>query len=39
MLLAQLQPAVAGSDDIMKPLTKALVSALAFDFVRVCTVT
>ena len=30
MLLAQLQPAVAGTDDIMKPLTKALVSALAF---------
>ena len=30
MLLAQLQPAAAGSDDIMKPLTKALVSALAF---------
>ena len=30
MLLSQLQPAVAGSDDIMKPLTKALVSALAF---------
>lgn len=30
MLLAQLQPAVAGADDIMKPLMKALVSALAF---------
>lgn len=30
MLLAQLQPAVAGEGDIMKPLTKALVSALAF---------
>ena len=29
MLLSQLQPA-AGSDDLMKPLTKALVSALAF---------
>lgn len=30
MLLAQLQPATAGTDDIIKPLTKALVSALAF---------
>jgi putative membrane protein len=30
MLLSQLQPATVGSDDIMKPLTKALVSALAF---------
>ena len=30
MLLAQLQPAAVASDDIMKPLTKALVSALAF---------
>jgi uncharacterized membrane protein YjfL (UPF0719 family) len=29
MLLSQLQPA-ATSDDIMKPLTKALISALAF---------
>ena len=28
MFLAQLQPVSTGSDDIMKPLTKALVSAL-----------
>jgi putative membrane protein len=30
MRFAQLQPVTTGSDDIMKPLTKALVSALAF---------
>jgi putative membrane protein len=30
MLLSQLQPVTTGSDDIMRPLTKALVSALAF---------
>ena len=30
MLLSQLQPAATATDDIIKPLTKALVSALAF---------